>query len=446
MDDIRWLDELSPAALRIRLEDLGCVGPVRVKFLVPNNNSKNQIYLASDLSELAWLPKGPQTSAPRVSAKAKNRGQPLGHATVPFHWLTESGAALAPSAQVINYPQYPEVRLSGLLKGAMGAPRELLVPGLRGREPGRVLILATTTDGRAVGALFPSSSIVARHLRDERDTREDSLLHFWNLLGGDAPALRAEIVRSLWRVHRLGFVPGERLLGDGSVIPYDAPNAAGYTLERHLGVPSNAENAPDLYGWEIKQHGRNSSRITIFDVVPDGGAFVENTPLEFHRRFGRATSADRYDFNGTAAVGRPSSSGFELLVRGFDGDINPSGSVELHREDEVVMSWSFLRLSDRWASKHQRTAFLESESATIGTTRAFRYSPIVTMAEGARFSRFLSAVDDGRVVVDPACRLVRSGTGRWRHKVRSAFRVRVADVATLYSTHEVIDLRDVDAA
>jgi hypothetical protein len=432
-----WADRLHPDELRARLLVSNCAGPVRVRFLGPNNNNKNQIYLGGDLSDLNWMPKGPQVSALRTSAKAVNRSQPLGHSSLDFHWLTPTGTCRAPHAQLINYPQYPEVRLSGLLRGSPNAPTDLLSVDRRGKVPGRVLILAVRGGTEVVGLVVSPESRIAAYLRLLLVDSTERVLHCWDLLGPVTQRSRNDLLSELCRIHRLGLVPGERLLGDGTVVPYDAPNAGGYTLERHLGVPSNARNEPDFLGWEVKQHDVHSSRVTIFDVMPDRGRFAELPAQEFFERFGRRTGENRFDFNGVARVGADPDRPLGLALRGFvRGVLEADGAVELRAGGEVLMSWSFLRLSDRWASKHQRAVYVSSDKAVVAGRRCYRYHPNVELAEGARFRRFIEAVAEGRIVADPACRLIRSDRGAWVLKARSAFRVRPSDVTTLYSMSE----------
>ena len=53
-------------------------------------------------------------------------------ADVRFFWLDEEVLHPAPNAQLILYPKYPEVRMSGFLMGCSKAPSELMRQRLEG--------------------------------------------------------------------------------------------------------------------------------------------------------------------------------------------------------------------------------------------------------------------------------------------------------------------------
>src|SRR5262249_39833517 len=108
-------------------------------------------YLGSDFSVLNLLPLGPvekDHQNPRI-LKAK----------LELHWITDAGILLqAPNTQVIFYPQYPEVRMSGFLKGSQGAPSQLM----RSRRAGRVLMLGVTNSGTVIAHVSAPKSEVVR--------------------------------------------------------------------------------------------------------------------------------------------------------------------------------------------------------------------------------------------------------------------------------------------
>lgn len=86
------------------------------KRLVANNNSKQQVWLASDPSDLSFLPLGTPSYTPGKSQK-KKAGNPVIQIPVPWKWVTPEGVYDAPQARLCFYPQYPEVRFSGFLRG-----------------------------------------------------------------------------------------------------------------------------------------------------------------------------------------------------------------------------------------------------------------------------------------------------------------------------------------
>ncbi len=92
------------------------------KKLAPNDNSKNQVYLGSDFSSLNILPN--QGVYNDTSNKGSKRDR--FKANFSLFWVDEFGQYEAPNAQMVLYPKYPEVRMSGFLIGCAEAPSEVM--------------------------------------------------------------------------------------------------------------------------------------------------------------------------------------------------------------------------------------------------------------------------------------------------------------------------------
>ena len=109
--------------------DNGC-NRLFFKILSANDNSKNQIYLGPDLKAANVLPfKNIRADRTIPTAKSKRTASPIFKADLDFFWVSDRGEiSPAKYAQVIYYPQYPEVRLSSLLLGCSKAPVKLLDP------------------------------------------------------------------------------------------------------------------------------------------------------------------------------------------------------------------------------------------------------------------------------------------------------------------------------
>jgi len=113
------------------------------KELAPNDNSKNQIYLAGDFSVLNVLPHSQiieDTS--KIASSIRDRSK----AQLDFYWANDSSIIKAPNTKLILYPKYPEVRLSGFLLGCKGAPNKILTA----RAHGRILVLAVSPDKKII--------------------------------------------------------------------------------------------------------------------------------------------------------------------------------------------------------------------------------------------------------------------------------------------------------
>lgn len=86
------------------------------KRLAPNDNSKNQVYLSGSFQTLQHLP----VREIIADRSRKDSKRDRFKAKIELAWLaTDGGLYSAPKSQLILYPKYPEVRLSGFLLGAM---------------------------------------------------------------------------------------------------------------------------------------------------------------------------------------------------------------------------------------------------------------------------------------------------------------------------------------
>lgn len=447
-----WAASLTLDSVRRRLRGLGCDLAV-VKVLVANNNSKQQIWLAKHLNDLAFIPFG----SPRPHrSKSKKREEPLAifHSHVHFAWLGPSGRTIAPHAKLIYYPQYPEVRLSGFLRDCRNAPSHLLRIEERGQEEGRLLVLGIDSkSGSTFGLVVGVDCPLAEELR-QAPLEQRGVLSIWRLAGRTGQDPRVALLKELGEISAQGWVPGQRLTRAGP-IAYGAENGGGYTLEALLGIMPNANSAPDLHGYEVKQVGvRNLNRpqrkdVTLFDTVPDGGEFRRLGASDFVRIHGHFNQQkDRFDFAGRHRAGSPPPrTGASLRVSGYEaGRIQADGAVELVGKDgEMLMEWSFAKLMDHWSRKHARAAYVPSESRRIqtadGLVRQYRYSQIVWMGEGTDFAKFLDAVVDGVIRYDPGMHAP-GATRAGSSKVRSLFRISSQDLNVLYADYNSIDTRD----
>lgn len=126
------------------------LGVVRLlfKILSTNDNSKQQIYLGSGYDSLKMIPGGELHAEPGLSRKHGASPRQIIKSALDFWWLNDDGESVrAPHAQLILYPQYPEVRMSGFLKGCAASPGALM----SSRTAGRILFLGITEGGRIFG-------------------------------------------------------------------------------------------------------------------------------------------------------------------------------------------------------------------------------------------------------------------------------------------------------
>jgi MvaI/BcnI restriction endonuclease family len=276
------------------------------KPLSENDNSKQQIYLGKSMQALSVLPYGEVTTTTGVKT-------PNFKAALRLKWIDSGGqVAEASGAQLILYPKYPEVRLSGFLRGCPIAPAKDLQPIPRGQRrfnndaDGRVLFLATTANGIVLAYLASAGSAVAREFdRRMRTHSLEPLGVFWQLPVLSIHAGRVALLARLRRIHRAGWHRSVRMRPDGSICTYTARNGGGYTLEALFEIRPNANTAPDFMGWELKVVAR--SRVTLMTPEPDAGYYAVRGAEYFVREYGRSLGDDSFYFTGAHSVGHACS-------------------------------------------------------------------------------------------------------------------------------------------
>ena len=399
------------------------------KELSENDNSKNQVYLGGSYEVLQEIPHGEITTfsdCKRPNMKAK----------LDFWWISENGSAMnAPGAQLILYPKYPEVRLSGFLQGCANAPSahfQVISRAERtGVKDGRVLVLAPVRD-RIYAYLAPKKSQIATFLINQH---HDGL--FGHIDFGEEDS-KTELIRHLKMQYATNPHRLVRMYADGVVRPYVARNAAGYTLEASFGIIPNGTPEPDFKGWELKCY--NNSSITLMTPEPDGGLYEKLGTREFVERYGHDAEGGGMYFTGPyrAVENTKFGSSRKLIVEGFnekEGKIEDvEGSIVLLQdEDTALATWSFSHLLGHWGRKHNKACYVryEKKSDTL-----ISYQPKVFLGEGTSPIFLLRAILANIVIYDPGSRVKADGS----MKARSQFRIRANDLRLMYDHSEYVDI------
>lgn len=422
--------------LRWMLASLGAT-QIYVKELAPNDNSKNQPYLSrGDLQALNIFPVG----AFRIEDGDKRANL---KAPFPLSWLRLDGSVSpAPTAQLIVYHKYPEVRLSGFLKGVVDGPNNLMTT----RQAGRLLFLAVA-GRRILGWVAGPESSVSNQFQSIRADL-NRLGVFWILPQQGTADPRSKLLGELLRIHRLGWIDAQRLSRAG-LTPCRGQNCGGCTLEAQLGITANSSSRPDFEGWEVKGHSARrfglppTGPVTLMTPAPTDGLYKSLGLEGFLGRFGywdRNNSARR-NFSSPHRIGKQNSKTLlSLKVEGYDPStgriLDANGSVLLRSQNgEVAASWRFSDLMNHWTIKHARAAFVPYIKAPEDPLR-YSYSSHISLAEGTDFTLFLKALATGLVVYDP---------GIWRisdkdKRERSQFRIPAKHLHTLYHSCQPVDL------
>ncbi len=414
------------------------------KSLACNDNSKNQVYFGGGFEVLNLLPSGDPVPS-------NDRANPIFKSAVKFGWIDELGHVEdAPGAQLILYPQYPEVRFSGFLRGTRSAPSAIMAS----RDEGRVLFLGVLADGMILGLAAPAHSPLA--VSFDRAVSEPASAVFRELALPNRPASAASkerLLSQLLRVHRKEWISSWRLGSSGQRLPCEAPNCGGLTLEAELGIRPNSYSLPDFEGWEIKQHTVASFAnvgvgvLTLMTPEPTGGLYRDSGVESFVRRFGYRDipgRGDRMNFGGTYRAGaRFARTGLTMTLRGFDSDsgkiVDPTGGIYLIDDNQnEAASWSFSGLMSHWKRKHAKAAYVPSQKRIDGGS-SYRYGSRIRIGEGTDFLLFLAAMAAGTIYYDPGIKL-ETTLGSIRTKRRSQFRTRSKDLRMLYERFSEVDL------
>jgi MvaI/BcnI restriction endonuclease family len=429
-------------ALLARMHDLGAQ-QVLCKELAENDNSKQQIYLGGNFEVLRLLP----FQEVRTDASLK---RPNFKAKLDLRWISSDGTvARAPWAQLILYPDYPEVRLSGFLRDCPLAPSVLMQPIPQDRRrhnnigDGRVMFFGITGNRATLVYVAAARSAVAAAFDRRRSRNEFEFIGmFWRVTTPAELNPRNALLAKLTAIHCAGWHDSSKLNREGLPMPYTARNGAGYTLEALFGIRPNGDAAPDFMGWELKAF--RSGKVTLMTPEPDTGFYGTNGVRAFVGKYGRAAPNDVMYFTGTHRANmRCTSSGQLLTIRGFDVHtlkiVDVAGGIDLlDTKNQLAAGWSFARLIEHWGHKHAFAAYVPY--ATRNAIPQYRFNSPVLLGEGTDFTLYLAAMMAGHVIYDPASKIVAASTLRSRVKARSQFRIPIRYLSMLYRKFQPIAL------
>lgn len=421
-----------------RFANLGAIS-VYCKRLAENDNSKQQIYLGGSFDIVQIFP--------FHDIETNENGEDSTYkAKLDFKWVTDSSVETAPNAQLILYPKYPEVRLSGFLRGCKTSPNIFLRPVPKEQRKfnkdhdGRILFLAVTHNRETLAYLAPANSQLSLEFISKlKNFEHKGLLYKIPLADANSKLI---LLEKLKIIRDGGWQSSVKLSNDGILKPYKAKNGGGYTLEGLLGISPNGRSEPDFMGWEIK--GYSGDRVTLMTPEPTGGFYGENGVEKFVRKFGKPTANDTLYFTGLHRSGiRNSSTNLTLHVSGFDSnksqiqDVN--GAVQLLTDSgEIAASWSFEGLLMKWNKKHAQAAYIPYQKS-LDDPPTYQYNSPALMGEGTNFNLYLHALSTGLVVYDPASKVTSADTLRSRVKARSQFRMAVKKLPALYQKFEIVE-------
>ena len=422
--------------------DQGCK-KLYVKRLSPNDNSKNQVYLGGSFEILNIFP-----ISEIKTEEAGDWNRERFKATINFSWIREDGNIYpAPNSQLILYPKYPEVRFSGFLARCENPPSDLMTQ----RLADRLLFLSISEKGEILGFVTAPDSEIAQEFNS---THFDEEIGVFKVI--DLPITvnnKQRLLEELYRIYELDWITSKRLDSNGNILPCNASNCGGYTLEAELGITPNGYSEPDFLGWEVKQFGVanfkriNSSVITLMTPEPTDGFYRTEGTDKFLLKYGYADKTgreDRINFGGIHKAGiRHSSTNLEMQLIGFDlesGKIrNTNGRIALVDTDGIETAcWSFSSMLLHWNRKHNQACYVPSLSEN-NEVRKYKYGNQIILGMGTDFQLFLKQMAIGNIYYDPGIKMENVST-KPKIKKRSQFRMKSQFLGNLYKENEIVTL------
>jgi len=431
-------------ALVKKMKNLGAKR-VFIKPLANNDNSKQQIYLGSDFEVIRAIPSGDVYSA-GVSRKGAIFKAPLD-----FYWVNQKGETdLAPNAQIIFYPKYPETRLSGFLKGCSRtkaiAPSHLMQAPTADERAARIDINRYLILGVDEKTVWAHCSGWEGTLHDELkgiveavDARLVASVFYEYTLAKETS--EEKLLNKLKEIYLQGPIESCRLNAKGELLTYKAQNGAGYTLEAQFGITPNGSPEPDFMDWELKSH--SSGAVTLMTPEPNVGTYLDDLE-SFLRAYGTRIEPERMDFASRHNVGvMNKKTSLTMHFEGYDpatGEIvEPEGGLMLRDAAGVLVAgWKFEKLIERWKQKHTNTCFV-SYTAIRETPPKYQFGPKVVLGKGTSLKLFLEALYSSTIYYDPGVNM-KLLKGKWKPKKRNQFRISWRNIDSLYVELKNIDL------
>lgn len=415
-------------------------GRVIIKKLANNDNSKQQIYFGSDFSVIQGLPIKEIKSSGMTSKGA------IFKASLNLFWITPNKRIeQAKNAQIILYPKYPEIRLSGILNKCSISPSHLMQPPtdlerIERSNKNRYLIIGICDD----------------HVLAYMSHWDDSLSHEISTLilnGSWKPVFsifyesekniidsKTILLEKLKEIFYMGDISSRRLDKNGNLIKYSAMNGAGFTLESFFGIIPNGNSTPDFIDWELKAH--SNGPVTLMTPEPNSGLYIDDIH-QFMNIYSTNKNEERIDFSSIHKVGIINEKTNLLLeLEGYDINkeeiSDPNGGLHLRNKNgDLVAGWSFEKLLNHWKRKHSKTCFVSYTSNKTTPETTYNYGPFITLATGAELKKFFTSLANNVIYYDPAIN-IKYINKNGKIKKRNQFRIKWKNIKEIYTETEEI--------
>ncbi len=416
------------------------------------DNDKNQIYLGKYIRGFPGRIKE-RSSSNSTSKRKSDFGKNKVELFLNFSWLDKNGKKYpAPNARIINYFQYPEIRLSGFLNGCSSAPDSLRRVSQH-KYGKRFLCLGVNENNEILGLVINQLEDPLGSKFPDLPTSSLSSIIKTHSIGYVGQNPRDLLINELKEINRNGWHKSRRLSPDHTQpIPFKGNQGGGYTLEALMGIVSNSNKTPDKYGYEIKSF--RTKKVTLMTPTADLGYEGNNNFRDFMGKYGKpGTAGDgRVVFTGQHKSWKiQQSTGCILRVNGYDDskdklDENTDNiNVELFNNNfaEVAAGWSFNKLFENWNKKHQLACYVPYEKRRYEGEEhdyEYNYSNKILICEGTNIQRLIQAIHVGNVFYDPAHTIYSDGNPKARPQWRAALTHNYRYIENLYNSIEEISI------
>ncbi len=242
------------------------------------------------------------------------------------------------------------------------------------------------------------------------------------------------IINKFKHIKSLGFIPSNRNNNTG----------IGKTFEDYIGVEENNFDIPDLNGFEIKSHRKDSySFITLFTKAPD---FPKCANQMLNERFGEINPNN-------SSINKLHTSMFanhwnnyrNLYSFKLFNDRNTKRVIIKVKDvinnnilDESA-GYTYDTIEKRLYSKLKKLFYVTAENKKDQQGQELFYFTEAVIYEKPSLEKFLTLLDNGKIQYDIRLGSYSSGKNIGKfHDHGSGFRIRENDLILLYQTKEVV--------
>jgi hypothetical protein len=436
-------------SFKIVSDQMRNMGATRIIFkpLANNDNRKQQVYLGSDFEVIRIIPSGD------IYSDGIGKKGPIFKAPLEFYWISDDGRTeRAPKSQVIFYPSYPEIRMSGFLFGTNKkiniTPRHLFQPPSKEERAVRTHInryLILGVNESTVWAYCTSwQDEVAKELVGLiAEQKVKPVASVFYEVPTTTETSEEKLLDKLKEIYKSGKIESCRLQADGKKIPYNARNGAGYTLEALFDITPNGFAAPDFIDWELKSH--SGSVVTLMTPEPNSGIYIDDGLDIFMHRYATNKQSERLDFACRHDIDKENyKTLLTIKMEGYEPRsgkiIDPDGGLMLRdKYNNLAAGWSFDKLIGHWKKKHSNTCYVTYTAFKGNDTQYYAYGPKIALGQGTSLEHFLKGLHSRTIYYDPGINM-KLKNGKWTSKKRNQFRVKWKDVCELYNSLREIDL------